>query len=261
MGELSLRERLQPALLDRLADDERFLTLFRIDVAREDLARLRLSEREWLEILSAQGLRPVTEEGDPPRTPAADRIHCTMFAPAGRVSPALLKGLVLSPPGAPDGIAMQELCTIETRNVPNGMAESAESRVVSMRRLRDCVLRDLTSLLNALSLETSVDLARLPRVQRSVLNYGMRALAGLSAAAVDPVATAAGIEESIRRFEPRLRRVHVAPETRDGPADGHHVSFRIDAQLWGQPVPQQLVLRTRIETDTGSVTVSDYGVG
>jgi type VI secretion system protein ImpF len=265
MAELSLRERLQPALLDRLADDERFLTIFHIEVSRAELTRLRLPEREWLDVLFAQGLRTVEDAPGAPTAPQApageDRLHLRLFAPTGRVSPAHLKAFVLKPPGAPTGIAIQEFCRIETRNVPNAMLESSERRVVSMRRLRECVLRDVASLLNALNLETSVDLERYPRVQRSVLNYGMRSLAGLSAVAVDPVQTAAGIEEAIRRFEPRLRKVHVSPEARDENREGHQLAFRIDAELWGQPVPQQLVLKTRIETDTGNVTVSDSGGG
>ena len=262
MAELSLRERLQPALLDRLADEERYLTVFQIESSRTELARLKLPEREWLEILLGQGLRPL-EEGN--RAGAAahgeDKLQWQLYVPTGRLSPAQLKTLVLKPPGAPNGIAVQEFCRIETRNVPNSMIESNQQRMVSMRRLRECVLRDVASLLNALNLETQVDLQRYAHVQRSVLNYGMRSLAGLSAAAVDPVKTAAGIEEAIRRYEPRLRRVRVAPERREGPQEGHQLAFRIDAELWGQPMPQQLVLRTRIETDTGNVTVSDSGAG
>jgi type VI secretion system protein ImpF len=262
MAELSLRERLQPALLDRLADDERFLTIFHLEVSRAELKRLQLAEREWLDILMAQGLRAVEDAQERTASLAdEDTLHLRLFAPTGRVSPAHLKALVLKPPGAPEGIAVQAFCRIETRNVPNAMLESSERRVVSMRRLRECVLRDLGALLNALSLETSANLARYPRVQRSVLNYGMRSLAGLSAVAVDPVQTAAGIEEAIRRFEPRLRKVHVSPETRADGQEGHQLAFRIDAELWGQPAPQQLVLRTRIETDTGNVTVSDSGGG
>jgi type VI secretion system protein ImpF len=262
MAELSLRERLQPALLDRLADEERYLTVFQIESSRAELARLKLPEREWLEILLGQGLRPI-EDGDSGRAvvQGEDKLQWRLFVPTGRLSPAQLKTLVLKPPGAPNGIAVQEFCRIETRNVPNSMIESNQQRVVSMRRLRECVLRDVAALLNALNLETQVELQRYPHVQRSVLNYGMRSLAGLSAAAVDPVQTAAGIEEAIRRYEPRLRRVHVAPETREGPQEGHQLAFRIDAELWGQPMPQQLVLRTRIETDTGNVTVSDSGAG
>jgi type VI secretion system protein ImpF len=265
MAELSLRERLQPALLDRLADDERYLTIFQIESSRTELARLKLPEREWLDILSAQGLRPVEDGGGnapaPPDGKGADKLQWRLFVPTGRLSPAQLKALVLKPPGAPQGIAVQDFCRIETRNVPNAMIESSQHRALSMRRLRECVLRDVASLLNALNLETQVDLERYPHVQRSVLNYGMRSLAGLSAAAVDHVKTAAGIEEAIRRFEPRLRKVRVAPETRDGRQDGHQLAFRIDAELWGQPVPQQLVLRTSIETDTGNVVVSDSGAG
>ena len=262
MAELSLRERLQPALLDRLTDEERYLTIFQIESSRAQLARLRLPEREWLEILLGQGLRPV-EDGDRGKATADgdDTLQWRLYVPTGRLSPAQLKTLVLKPPGAPNGIAVQEFCRIETRNVPNSMIESNQQRVFSMRRLRECVLRDVASLLNALNLETHVELQRYAHVQRSVLNYGMRSLAGLSAAAVDPVKTAAGIEEAIRRYEPRLRRVHVAPERREGPQEGHQLAFRIDAELWGQPTPQQLVLRTRIETDTGNVTVSDSGAG
>jgi type VI secretion system protein ImpF len=270
MAELSLRERLQPALLDRLADDERYLTVFQIESSRAALARLKLAERDWLDILFAQGLRPI-EDGDggramardkgDARDPGEDKLQWLLFVPTGRLSPGQLKATVLKPPGAPQGIAIQEFCRIETHNVPNSMLESSQHRVVSMRRLRECVLRDMASLLNALNLDTHVSLERYPYVQRSVLNYGMRSLAGLAAAAVDPAQTAAGIEEAIRRFEPRLRKVRVTSETREGRQDGHQLSFRIDAELWGQPIPQQLVLRTRIETDTGNVTVSDSGAG
>ncbi|HEX8755748.1 MAG TPA: type VI secretion system baseplate subunit TssE [Steroidobacteraceae bacterium] len=266
MAELSLRERLQPALLDRLADDERSLTIFQIESSRTALGRLKLAEREWLDILAAQGLRPVEDANAREASGRAedrgeDRLQWRLFVPTGRLSPGQLKALVLKPPGAPEGIAVQDFCRVETRNVPNAMIESSQHRNVSMRRLRECVLRDVASLLNALNLETHLELQRYPHVQRSVLNYGMRSLAGLSAAAVDAVKTAAGIEEAIRRFEPRLRKVHVAPETLEGRRDGHQLSFRIDAELWGQPVPQQLVLRTRIETDTGNVIVSDSGAG
>ena len=262
MAELSLRERLQPALLDRLEDDERFLTIFHVEVGRAQLAQLKLSEREWLEILFAQGLRIVEDERDGRSEHAdEDTLRSRLFAPSGRVSPAHLKALVLKPPGAPQGIAVQEFCRIETRTAPNAMPESSERRNVSMRRLRECVLRDVAALLNALNLEANVALERYPRVQRSVLNYGMRSLAGLSAVAVDPATAAAGIEEAIRRFEPRLRKVHVSPEARGSGSDGQQLSFRIDAELWGQPAPQQLILRTRIETDTGDVAVSDSGAG
>ncbi len=260
MAELSLRERLQPTLLDRLVDDERLLTLYELTVARGELRRLGLSESDFAAIIGAQHLRPAGGDDAPKATdPAGDALRWRFVAPSGRVSLAQLKALVLKPPGAPQGVALQSFCKVEARNILNDTAESAERRYVSMRRLRECVYRDLASLLNSLSLDVSVDLTRFPHVQRSVLNYGMPSLAGVSAASVDPAKTAANIEEAIRRFEPRLTSVRVSPETERGPGDGHKLSFRIDAELWCQPVPQHLVLRTRIDTESGTVTVAETG--
>jgi type VI secretion system protein ImpF len=260
MVELSLRERLQPSLLDRLIDDERLLTLFEITIQRAQLRRLELTEREFSEILLGQGLRSVgSDSGMPAPDVSEDLLLLRLVAPAGRVSLAQLKSLQIKPPAALQGIALQSVCQIDARNVPNGTGESADRRYLSMRKLREYVCRDLASLLNSMSLDASVDLSRYPHVERSVLNFGMPSLAGRSATSIDPLQTAAAIEEVIRRFEPRLTRVRVAPDTERKGADGHQLAFRIEAQLWGQPAPQSLVLRTRIDTDSGDVNVADTG--
>ena len=163
------------------------------------------------------------------------------------------------PPGAPQGVMLQSFCTVEARNVLNEGTESAERRLLSMRRMREYVCRDLTALLNAISLDTSDDLTRYPQVRESVVNFGMPSLAGVAVVSVDPLKTAAIIEEAIQRFEPRLRKVRVTPEPPRDRADGHAVSFKIDADLWGQPASQHLILRTRIDTDSGNVSVADAG--
>jgi type VI secretion system protein ImpF len=254
MAELSLRERLQPMLLDRLVDDERLVVLFEISVDRAELARLGLSTRDLTEILTAQGLQAM------PSSEAGERVVLSFSAPYGRVSLSQIKALVLKPPRQPGGIALQTFCKIEARTVTNDALETSERRYTSMRRLRECVCRDLASLLNSTALSASIDLEAYPEVQGSVLNYGMPALAGRSAATIDTQRTARIIEEVIRRFEPRLRRVHVVPDgERERSADGHQIGFRIEAELWGQPMPQHLVLRTRISTESGDVSVADSG--
>jgi type VI secretion system protein ImpF len=89
-----------------------------------------------------------------------------------------------------------------------------------------------------------------------VVNYGMPSLAGRMATSVDTHVTAQRIKETIANYEPRLSRVQVIPEPpRD--ADEMTLSFRIDAELWGQPVAQHIVLRTSIDVDTGDVRVAD----
>ncbi len=262
MADLSLRERLQPSLLDRLLDDERLLTLFELSALARDLHRLGIATNAVTQILHAQGLRPIDPEHPEPATGAdGEQLTWSCVAPSGRVSLAQLKSLLLKPSGAPQGVLLQSFCTVEARNVPNESIETSDRRLLSMRRLREYVCRDLAALLNAISLDATDDLDRYPYVSESVVNYGMPSLAGMAAVSIDQRKIAATIETVIQRFEPRLRKVRVMPEPPGDRADGHALSFKIDAELWGQPASQHLVLRTRIDTDSGNVSVADAGAG
>ena len=257
MAQLSLRERLQPALLDRLIDDERLLTRYEFAFKRSELQRLGIPERDLTGILTAQGLRADDDAATGPSD--ATTLRLALTAPGGRVSLVQLKALVLKPPGKPTGAPLQSFCEITARNVVNNTSESGELRAVSMRRLRDYVCRDLGALLNCASLDAIVDLAAYPHVQGSVLNFGMPSLAGRTARSVDPQQIAGTIEAAIRRFEPRLSAVRVQPEMSEEGNETHVLAFRIEAQLWGQPMPQQLVLRTSIDVDSGNVSVAESG--
>ncbi len=258
MAQLSLRERLQPALFDRLIDDERLLTRYEFAFKRSELQRLGIPERDLTGILTAQGLRPTDDDASAAASDATT-LRLTLTAPGGRVSLVQLKALVLKPPGKPTGAPLQSFCEITARNVVNHSTESGELRAVSMRRLRDYVCRDLGSLLNCASLDAVVDLSAYPNVQGSVVNFGMPSLAGRTARTVDPQQIAGTIEAAIRRFEPRLSAVRVQAEMSEEGHETHVLAFRIEAQLWGQPVPQQLVLRTSIDIDSGNVSVSESG--
>ena len=271
MAELSLRERLQPALFDRLIDEERLLTTYELRAERATLKRLGISPRELSDIVCAQGLEQAEfresaaahrAENIPPSAKATNEeatLRLYFQAPDGRVGVSRLKALTLKPPGAPDGVSLQSFCQIDARNILNDSQEPADKRYLSARKLRECVCRDLAILLNSTSLGATTDLSALEEVQRSVLNYGMPSLAGRSAALVDLRQVARTVENVIRHFEPRLVQVRVTPETDRDSGDNHEIALRIDAELWGQPVPQHLVLRTRISTESGDVNVSDAG--
>ena len=258
MAQLSLRERLQPALLDRLIDDERLLTCYEFSFQRAELQRLGIPERDLGGILSVHGLRAA--EGDDKAPPSdATTLRLLFTAPGGRVSLSQLKALTLKPPGKPQGVALQSFCEITARTVVNDTVESSELRAVTTRRLREYVRRDLDALLNCANLDAVVDLSAWPNVQGSVINFGMPSLAGRMARSVDPQQIASTIELAIRRFEPRLSALRVTAETSEEGSETHVLAFRIEAQLWGQPMPQQLVLRTSIDVDSGSVKVADSG--
>ena len=72
-----------------------------------------------------------------------------------------------------------------TDDSPNERHESRDKHVISPARLRECVRRDLTWLLNTTNLAALEDLDEHPQVARSVLNYGMPDLAGHIASSVD----------------------------------------------------------------------------
>jgi type VI secretion system protein ImpF len=255
MTDLSLRERLQPALFDRLIDEERLLTLYELTCDRAQLQKLGILERDLCGVLTAEGLTlvtPTSSDGD-----ALERLTLCYSAPAGRVGLARIKQLMLKPPGAPGGVVLEEICGIQVRNVLNDTAETPEQRFAAGRRLRELVNRDLSLLLNACSMETLTDLDTLPHVRTSVLNFGMPSLIGKMASSVGHDQVARALETVIRRFEPRLTRVRVTPEPPDADAEIQEISFLVDAELWGQPAPHQVMLHTRIDTGSGKVRVSD----
>jgi len=268
MAELSLRERLQPTLLDRLVDEERMLTVFELTVELEALRRLGLSVHELAVFVAAQGLslrgqpEAVAMEnaegaGSAERAPPT-QVRLRFSTPEGRVSASRLRELALKTPAAPQGMALKSFCHIDVQSELNVTAEPPEQRYLSQRRLREYVCRDLAMLLNSTSLEHSYDLGALAHVRESVLNYGMPPLAGRAPGSIDLEAIARTLESVIRQFEPRLSQVRVLPDAQRSAGD-HHLSLRIDAQLWGQPMPQHLVLRTRISTDSGVISISESG--
>lgn len=256
MAELSLRERLQPALFDRLIDEERLRTLFEVIARLDELQRLGIAERDFADILSGQGLQAAgaPEYGTDGRT-----VRLSYTASAGQMTVSQLKTLRLKPPSMPRGVELQSFCEVSVRTIRNEAPESSEQKAVSTRRLREYVCRDLAALLNCSSIDAAVDLTPYPWVQHSVVNFGMPSLAGRIARTVDPQRIAKTIEAAIENFEPRLSRIRVVPEMGEEGAETHVLAFRIEAELWGQPVPQQLVLRTSIDVDTGDVSIADSG--
>ena len=41
--------------------------------------------------------------------------------------------------------------------------------------------------------------------------------------------------------------------------DQRALAFRIEAKLWAQPVPEQVYVRTKLDLETGHVTMAEYG--
>ncbi|HET9934230.1 MAG TPA: type VI secretion system baseplate subunit TssE, partial [Polyangiaceae bacterium] len=129
---------------------------------------------------------------------------------------------------------------------PDRTRESREKRVLSPQRLRESVRRDLSWLLNNTHLATVQDLDPYPHVEQSTLNYGMPDLAGKTASTVDNAALEKAIRRAIWEFEPRLLKesVRVKAVVNEKQMNHNALCFTIEAELWAQPLPLRLFLRT-----------------
>src|ERR1700730_2435966 len=234
MADLALNERLQPALLDRLIDDERTVALVNVTAEVAALKRLKLPDQALIDILTAQGMTLQKRE------PAGDFLQLRFTASRSPAHPASLRALVVRPPGAPDGVQLQSFATVQSASIPNVKLEPAERRMLSTRRLRECVLRDLGWLFNSLNLDSTQDLTSVPYVAASVLNFGLPSFAGRMASSTDPTQSAGRLRRAVELFEPRLSSVRVKPEPSNEEENDGTLEFTIDAQLWGYPMSQQL---------------------
>ncbi len=147
-----------------------------------------------------------------------------------------------------------------TDDDPQHQAEPAEARVLSKGQLRAAVLRDLTWLMNSTRLDASESLEAWPEVERSVLNYGLPAFSGETASMLDVKGLERAIREAILRFEPRILAdgLEVQAIAQDSVLGWHNVvSVRISGQIWAQPVPLEMMLRTEVDLETGQVSLSE----
>lgn len=150
-----------------------------------------------------------------------------------------------------------------TDEEPDKQDEAREQRVMSKTRLRQAVLRDLAWLFNATRLEADEDLNRAAFAQRSVINYGLPALSGRAASSLEVTELERAIRQSILDFEPRVlaQTLQVRALAEPDRLDHHNViGVEIQGQLWAQPVPLELWLRTEIDLETGRVDLEELGV-
>jgi type VI secretion system protein ImpF len=165
----------------------------------------------------------------------------------------------MADPRTPEDQLQPALLDRLTDDEPEKKLEPRMERVISKRRLREAVLRDLTWLFNTTRYDANMDPATLPNARRSVINYGLPALSGQTASSLDISDLERAIRQAVIDFEPRILAgtLHVrALEV--GRFENHNViGVEISGQLWAQPLPLELLVRTEIDLETGQVEVAD----
>ena len=143
-----------------------------------------------------------------------------------------------------------------TDNEPGNLRESRESRVIDVVRLREIIQRDLSWLLNTNNIETTFDPEIYPHVANSVLNFGLREVSGTFSTSERAEMIRRSIEQAIATHEPRIIEGSVDVMLTPGDSESDMtVALNIRADMWAQPLPLELYLRSQVDVTTGEVSV------
>jgi len=148
-------------------------------------------------------------------------------------------------------------------DAPSQRVESRDERIITRSKLRACVLRDLAWLFNTTAPVSDVEvgdetlpMSSWPYVRETVLNYGLPALSGKLLSGLDLSRLEQAMREAILSFEPRIL-AHTLEVRGFPPQDraNHHnvLTFEIRGQLWAQPYPLELLIKTDVNLESGEV--------
>ncbi len=140
-----------------------------------------------------------------------------------------------------------------TDSEPQKTDESRDQRVLSVARLRECVIRDLSWLLNTERLPSGENIGDYPDAEQSVVNYGIPPLTGAFSSGLDGESLEKAVLDAIHTFEPRLIRgtVTVKSVRSHEHMSSNALMFEIEGDLWAQPLPLHLYLQTEVDLETG----------
>ncbi len=146
-----------------------------------------------------------------------------------------------------------------TDEAPETKNEGRTRRVISLSRLRYLVRRDISWLLNAAQMEPLVDLEPYPEVEKSVLNYGIPDLSGSAVSGLQKEELERIIKSVLLTYEPRIlsRTLRVRADISADRMSNNAIIFEIEGQLWAQPMPTEMFLKTEIDLENGQVEVRD----
>ena len=104
-----------------------------------------------------------------------------------------------------------------------------------------------------------MDPATLPHARRSVINFGLPALSGQTSSSLEVTDLERAVRQAILDFEPRILPASLRVRALETGSFEHHnvIGVEISGQLWAQPVPIELLVRTEIDLETGQVEVAD----
>jgi len=159
-----------------------------------------------------------------------------------------------------DQIPIEKLqpCLLDrlTDDEPTVKEESRAQRVVSLQKYRLGVLRDLEWLFNSQPCldfgDGDFSLKDYPEAFKSVINYGTRQLSGVTSPNSEHLQEE--LSRAIELFEPRIMAHGLAVHA---DIERNVLTFEIRGDLWANPVPEQLHLKSSVDLEIGQCVIGD----
>lgn len=137
---------------------------------------------------------------------------------------------------------------------PGVSTEPAWRQSQNLREFELSVLRDLEQLLNTRQIRSDVP-DDLQQIAHSILTYGLPEFSSVGVGSqVEREQLRLAIEQTIRRFEPRLLDVRVILHPLQHDYDST-LRLTIDALLWVDPTPQPISFDTVVHPSAGKCLV------
>ena len=135
---------------------------------------------------------------------------------------------------------------------PSTAHEQRVQRIMTPGDYRAAVLRDLGWLLNTARLRDEQAVYDFPEAAKSVINYGIRDMTGMTSDNLNDVDVEREIRDAILNFEPRIIPDSLQVRlVRDYDTPGR-VAFEIKGLLWALPHPERLRVRTELDLESGA---------
>lgn len=159
----------------------------------------------------------------------------------------------------PELIVVEKLqpCLLDrlTDDEPRNSQESRAQRIITLQRYRQAVLRDLQWLFGASAHlpqegKSKFSIEDFPHARSSVINFGVRHLFGLIAPNMRELETE--LTNALYTFEPRILRNSLKVRVQ---MKGHAILLDVEGELWAQPVPEHLHIKTKIDIESGQMAV------
>jgi len=91
------------------------------------------------------------------------------------------------------------------------------------------------------------------------LNFGSPVFSGVSVTGIDAKQIQKKVKQAIASFEPRILPDSLSVELvkDDEQMSNKALSFTIEGDLWAQPLPIHLFIRSNLDLETGEMTIQE----